>query len=176
MKERKALSRETFRRYRGSDRGAKTKILDEFVEATQLNRKYAVQLLKGSLRKRPQPVVARPRGRPPRYGPSMVVVLKRLWAMFGFMCGKRLACAIRVRGELGGAGGVRRVAGPEGADAATIAQRQPRHHRPAACAGTQEDPPEGTFTLSNRCHCQTYAFNAASCGLCKSFAEYRRRY
>jgi hypothetical protein len=96
MKERKALSRETLRRYRRSDRRAKTKILDEFVEATQLNRKYALQLLKGTLCRRPRQVGARPRGRPARYGPGVVVLLKRLWAMFGFMCGKRLACAIRI--------------------------------------------------------------------------------
>lgn len=96
MKERKALSRETLRRYRRSDRRAKTKILDEFVEATGLNRKYAIQLLKGTLSQRPQQLGARPRGRPPRYGPSVLMVLKHLWAMFGFMCGKRLACAIRI--------------------------------------------------------------------------------
>ncbi len=96
MKERKALLRETLQRYRRSDRRAKTKILDEFVEATQFNRKYALQLLKGTLMKRPPQLGGRPRGRPARYGPSVVVVLKRLWAMFGFMCGKRLACAIRV--------------------------------------------------------------------------------
>src|SRR5208337_2673943 len=88
MKERKALSRETLRRYRRSDRGAKTKILDEFVAATELNRKYTLQLLKGTLRRPLRQVGARPRGRPARYGPSVVVVLKRLWAMFGFMCGK----------------------------------------------------------------------------------------
>jgi hypothetical protein len=76
MKERKALSRETFQRYRRSDRGTKTKILDEFVESTQLNRKYALQMLKGTLRKHPPQVGARPRGRPAHYGQSVVVVLK----------------------------------------------------------------------------------------------------
>ena len=96
MKERKALSRETLQRYCRSDRRTKTKILDEFVEATKFNRKYALQLLKGTLMKRSRQLGARLRGRPPCYGPSVVVVLKRLWAMFGFMCGKRLACAIRV--------------------------------------------------------------------------------
>jgi hypothetical protein len=96
MKERKALSRETLQRYRRSDRHSKTKILDEFVEATQLNRKYAVQLLKGTLAARPHAIAARPRGRPPQYGQSVFVLLKRLWALFGFMCGKRLASAIRV--------------------------------------------------------------------------------
>ena len=96
MKERKALSRETFRRYRQSDRRVKTRILDEFVEATQLNRKYAIQLLKGTLVDHPRQLGTGPRGRPPRYGPSVVMVLRRLWAMFGFMCGKRLACAIRI--------------------------------------------------------------------------------
>jgi hypothetical protein len=96
MRERKALSRETLQRYRRSDRHTKTKILDEFVQATHLNRKYALQMLKGTLKKRPSQMGARRRGRPVLYGPSVGAVLKRLWAMFGFMCGKRLACAIRV--------------------------------------------------------------------------------
>ena len=97
MKERKALSRETLRRYRRSDRRAKTKILDEFVAATELNRKYAIQLLKGTLSERPRQLGSAAAGTSRRAtGRALSWMLKRLWAMFGFMCGKRLACAIRV--------------------------------------------------------------------------------
>lgn len=96
MAERKAVTRETIRRYRRADRGGKTAILNEFVSTTQLSRKYAIQLLKGTLRVPLRPVGARPRGRPPHYGAAVKRVLTRLWAMFGFMCGKCLACAIRI--------------------------------------------------------------------------------
>jgi len=97
MKERKAVTRETTRRYCRADRGAKTAILNEFIKVTSLNRKYAIQLLKGSLRARaPGSVNTRPRGRPRVYDPNVLAMLKRLWALFGFMCGKRLAPAIRV--------------------------------------------------------------------------------
>ena len=97
MKERKAVTRETTRRYCRADRRTRTAILNEFVKVTKLNRKYAIQLLRGTLRcAASPPVAARPRGRPRVYDQSMLAMLKRLWALFGFMCGKRLAPAIRV--------------------------------------------------------------------------------
>ena len=94
MAERKAVAWETIRRYRQADRRGKTAILNEFVSTTELSRKYAIQLLKGTLRVHPRPLRARPQGRPPCYGPAVKKILIRLWAMFGFMFGKRLACAI----------------------------------------------------------------------------------
>ncbi len=100
MGERKAVTRETRRRYRRADRQGKTVMLNEFVSTTQLNRKYAIQLLRGTLALRPAAGGARPRGRPRLYGPSVQGMLKRLWALFGFMCGKRLAYAIRVNLEV----------------------------------------------------------------------------
>jgi hypothetical protein len=72
MKERKALLRETLQRYRPSDRGTKTKILDEFVAATQLNRKYALQLLKGTLRRPLRQRGTRRRRRPSATGPVLL--------------------------------------------------------------------------------------------------------
>jgi hypothetical protein len=97
MKERKAVTRETTRRYCRANRGTRTAILNEFVKVTELNRKYAIQLLRGTLRCGASlPRAARPRGRPRVYDQSMLAMLKRLWALFGFMCGKRLAPAIRV--------------------------------------------------------------------------------
>jgi len=96
MAERRAVTRETLRRYRRADRRGKTVILNEFIGTTELSRKYAIQLLSGTLKVRPRPVAAQPRGRPPQYGPTVKRMLVRLWALFGFMCGKRLACAIRI--------------------------------------------------------------------------------
>ena len=45
MKDKKALTQELARRYRGSDRKQKTTILDEFVSTTGYRRKYAIHLL-----------------------------------------------------------------------------------------------------------------------------------
>lgn len=96
LQERRSVTRETRRKYRRVSRGAKTKILDEFTGLTEYNRKYALQLLKGTVKapRRPHGVAA-PRGHPRVYDPAMLAVLKRLWAVFGFMCGKRLAAALR---------------------------------------------------------------------------------
>ena len=45
MKEKKSLTRETCGRYRKSGKKGKSKILDEFCQATGYNRKYALHLL-----------------------------------------------------------------------------------------------------------------------------------
>jgi hypothetical protein len=72
-------------------------MLNEFITVTKLNRKYAIQLLKGTLRNPlPHEGGHKPRGRPALYDPSVLPTLKRLWVLFGLMCGKRLAPTIRV--------------------------------------------------------------------------------
>ena len=96
MKERKAVTRETTRRYCRAQRRVKTLMLNEFIKVTKLNRKYAIQLLNGTLLSPPPRGGAeKPRGRPALYDQSVLSTLKRLWALFGLMCGKRLAPAIR---------------------------------------------------------------------------------
>jgi len=96
LQERRSVTRETRRKYRRVARGEKTKILDEFTGLTEYNRKYALQLLKGTVKVRQRRrASSRPRGHPRVYDPAMLAVLKRLWAVFGFMCGKRLAAALR---------------------------------------------------------------------------------
>jgi hypothetical protein len=96
LQERRSVTRETRRKYRRVPRGEKTEILNEFTDLTEYNRKYALQLLKGTVKasKRPRGASG-PRGHPRLYDSAMLAVLKRLWAVFGFMCGKRLAVAIR---------------------------------------------------------------------------------
>ncbi len=71
-------------------------MLDQFTQLNHYNRKYALQLLKGTVKAHePHRAGGRPRGHPRIYNPAVLAVLKRLWAVFGFMCGKRLAAAIR---------------------------------------------------------------------------------
>jgi hypothetical protein len=67
------------------ERGA---ILDEFCAVTGYTRKYALTLL------RCPPPAGPPRdrrGRPPRYGPAEVTLLRRCWELTDGICGKRLA-------------------------------------------------------------------------------------
>ncbi len=73
------------RRYLGSSKKAKTKILDEFVAATGLHRKAAIRLLnqpsKKAGKKRP--------GRPRFYSLEAVSALKVVWEVADRLCSKR---------------------------------------------------------------------------------------
>lgn len=80
------------KRYRGSGRAGKSVILDEFCQATGLNRKYAISLLN---RPPAETRSAGKRKRRSRYAAD-VGVLERLWEVSGHLCGKRLVAAIPV--------------------------------------------------------------------------------
>lgn len=74
-------------RYLKADRTAKTQILTEFIETTGYHRKYAIRLLKhghkpASSKKRP--------GRRKTCQGDVVLALKRVWEVYGFICSKRL--------------------------------------------------------------------------------------
>jgi len=72
-------------RYLQADRLEKTKILDEFVEATGLHRKAAIRRLRqGYQRKRKR------RGRKRKYSGAVVSALVQVWRVCGCICGKRL--------------------------------------------------------------------------------------
>lgn len=73
-------------RYRSATKDEKGRILDEYCRTTGCHRKAAIRLLRrGPLRR------ARRRGRPRRYGPALVPVLGRLWALSDRPCAKLLA-------------------------------------------------------------------------------------
>ena len=72
--------------YLKSSRSEKGVILTEFVAATGVSRKTAIQLLRV-----PPGVKAKPRGRPgKRYGPDVAAALQMLWMVSGQICSKRL--------------------------------------------------------------------------------------
>jgi len=78
-------------RYRRARKKKKTAILDEFCEVCGYERKYAIRLLnrrRGKERKRPGPKR--------KYGPEVVVVLKRIWLASEQMCSKRLKAALPI--------------------------------------------------------------------------------
>ena len=108
MQERKALTNQVASRYRGATGSEKRRMLDEFVSNTGYNRKYAITLLNG-WGKRTTVVVegkavtvkggnAKRRkggGRRPTYGTQTIEVLERIWAFFGYRCGKILVSLLR---------------------------------------------------------------------------------
>jgi hypothetical protein len=73
-------------RYLKSSRAEKTRILDEFVAATNYNRKYAIHLLRNGPPRRSSKKVGRRRA----YGPDVVAVLVQVWEASGQVCSKRL--------------------------------------------------------------------------------------
>ena len=111
MKDKKALTQELARRYRGSDRKQKTTILDEFVSTTGYRRKYAIHLLanwgKSKTRVIDGELVNLVVGRPKKrkrvgrviYGDDVRAAVKELWTLFDYMCGKRLVVLIRMNIE-----------------------------------------------------------------------------
>jgi hypothetical protein len=108
MSERKALTKQTAVRYRKSTKKQKGKILDEFVAATGYTRKYAGWILRSLGKKRivhlngemvelvvGQPRKKRRKRREKIYDEQVYKALKKIWAMFDCICGKRLVVVLR---------------------------------------------------------------------------------
>lgn len=108
MRERKAVIKQTATRYRRSKKKQRGKILDEFVETTGYNRKYAGWILRNWGMKRYirvegeliEMVIGTPRkkkrrARPRTYGPEVLKALKKIWYIFDCPCGKRLVPILR---------------------------------------------------------------------------------
>jgi hypothetical protein len=99
MKQRKAVTAVTVRRYRQSSKKVKRQILDEFCETTGYSRGYARFVLRnhgrqvwlhgkkvivGDARQRQQRVKSR------YYDEQVVQALSKLWQLLNYLCGKRL--------------------------------------------------------------------------------------
>jgi len=105
MIHRKAITAETRKRYAKATKKGKTKILDEFVAFTKYNRCYAARILRlfqGKLigysrigGKKVKYVIGKDkkikRKSKKIYGHDVFLALKKIWAIFDFICGKRLA-------------------------------------------------------------------------------------
>ena len=108
MGQKKALTREVSKRYQKAGKKEKTIILNEFVENTGYNRKYALHILAnlgktttvclGGNAVTLKAVPGKRRkggGRKPIYTGEFVVVLQKIWAFFWYRCGKILAPFMR---------------------------------------------------------------------------------
>lgn len=105
MRQKKALAAEIQDRYSKATKKAKTRILDEFTATTSYNRNYAARILRlkagkviGYSRvggKKIKYVIGKKkktkRKRDKIYGYDVFLALRRIWTIFDFICGKRLA-------------------------------------------------------------------------------------
>jgi hypothetical protein len=105
MKEKKALTAKIQNRYNKATKKVKGRILDEFCETTKYNRNYAARVLRlmpgkviGYARdgnKRVKYVIGKRkkkrRSRPRIYTYDVFLALRKIWTIFDFICGKRLA-------------------------------------------------------------------------------------
>lgn len=109
MSEKKSITRETAPRYKRADKKSKQKILDEYTQTTGYNRKYAIHLLSTwgheqlhMIDGKPVKfIVGKPRKRKKRigkriYDDSVREAVRKIWELFDYMCGKRLAVLIRM--------------------------------------------------------------------------------
>jgi len=109
MREKRSITRETAQRYRTSDKKGKKTILDEFIETTGYNRKYAIHLLSNWGKKKirmidgqsVELVVGEPKSYKKKvvkriYDEAVKEALKKIWETFDYMCGKRLVVLLRI--------------------------------------------------------------------------------
>jgi hypothetical protein len=112
MGEKRALTRETVRRYRTADKTGKQRILDEFTKITGYNRKYAIHILSTWGQEKVRIIDGKPVkfivGTPKKpmkrvgkiiYDELVRESVKKIWETFDYMCGKRLAVLIRTNIE-----------------------------------------------------------------------------
>jgi len=105
MRQKKAITKELKKRYNRASKKKKTIMLDEFCATTGYNRSYASWILKikkqkvlGYVRAGGKTIkfVAeekkkKKKGRPRIYTYDVLLALKKIWAIFDLICGKRLA-------------------------------------------------------------------------------------
>lgn len=77
--------------YIGATKPLKTRLLNEAQKRTKLARKYLI----AKLRPEACPSQRRPRPRKPVYGVAVKTALAKLWPIFDYPCGQRLAPLLR---------------------------------------------------------------------------------
>ena len=106
MKERRSLTRVISGRYKKSRKREKNRILNEFINSTGYNRKYAAYILRMQgkrIRVRDGTIIEvemkirNKRKREKVYDERVSEALRKIWKIMNYICGKRLA---PVMGEL----------------------------------------------------------------------------
>ena len=106
MNEKRAVTAKISQRYKQSGKKEKTRILDEYVELTGYNRKHAITLLSNWGKRKTVIIDNKPvrivigrkykqsRRRDKKYDEEVLKPLKKIWAIYDFMCGKRLKAVL----------------------------------------------------------------------------------
>jgi hypothetical protein len=89
MSQRQAVTKATAVRYRSASKSAKAVILDELCEVTGWHRDHARKALRAGLG--PRRAVRERARRAPVYGESVMVALRKVWAVMDAPAGKRMA-------------------------------------------------------------------------------------
>ena len=112
MKERLAVINEIAKRYRKTGKRGKTKILDELIELTGYNRKYAIHQVanwgrRKEIREGERLIIAvggrnrrKRKAREKKYDGKMVEALVKIWSVYGCLCGKRLRAVLEGQKEV----------------------------------------------------------------------------
>jgi len=75
-------------RYKKVSKPLRARILDEFCQVCNYNRKYAIRLLNGPAPQKPKTIVRK--GRRPTYGAKVISALTAIWEAAGYPCSVRL--------------------------------------------------------------------------------------
>ena len=75
-------------RYKKVSKALRARILDEFCQVCNYNRKYAIRLLNGPAPQKPKTMVRK--GRPSAYGAKVISALTGIWEAAGYPCSVRL--------------------------------------------------------------------------------------
>jgi len=75
-------------RYKKVSKAFRARILDEFCQVCNYNRKYAIRLLNGPAPQKPKTMVRK--GRPSAYGAKVISALTAIWEAAGYPCSVRL--------------------------------------------------------------------------------------
>jgi len=79
-------------RYKKVSKPLRSRILDEFCQVCDYNRKYAIRLLNGPTPQKPKTMVGK--GRRPTYGTKVIASLTAIWEAAGYPCSVRLKAVL----------------------------------------------------------------------------------
>jgi hypothetical protein len=91
-------------RYKRVSKPLRARILDEFCQVCDYNRKYAIRLLNGPTPQKPKTIIRK--GRPSTYGAKVISALTAIWEAAGYPCSVRLKALL----PLGLAWAIKRMA------------------------------------------------------------------
>ena len=93
MHARKQYLDDVRKEYRRADREQRGKLLDEAERRTRLHRKYLIRILSQEKEEKARKKKLRHRIR--KYGVGVLSVLLKVWEIFDYACGQRLASALK---------------------------------------------------------------------------------